>query len=117
MPNLTKQIACPHCRGRGYISKCETGDYGNGLGWGQAWSENCDYCDGTGLQEVPMTVADQIRAMDDERLALQMAHIMIIGAESILAALNIEHEYSPEEKARVYKYMLDELKRPAKEEE
>ena len=66
---MNKKISCPKCDGFGYIAKCETWDYGNGLGGGHAWSEECQNCHGTGIVQIPMTNADRIRAMTDEEMA------------------------------------------------
>ena len=55
---------CPHCEGRGYISRFE-----NDENECRAWSEKCVVCEGTGSILFPETNADHIRAMSDEELA------------------------------------------------
>lgn len=61
---MKKQITCPVCDGRGFVSwinntkeTCSTG------------SKTCTHCNGTGLREVDFTNADHIRSMTDEELA------------------------------------------------
>lgn len=66
---MNKTIICHKCDGYRYINHLETGDYGNGLGWGRAWSEPCKECNGTGTVEVPMTNAEHIKEMNNEELA------------------------------------------------
>lgn len=55
----TKIIPCPDCAGHGYISG---GDDRS------VWSRTCNRCHMTGYIQVPMTMADKIRAMSDEDL-------------------------------------------------
>lgn len=63
---------CPHCEGRGYISRFE-----NDENECRAWSEKCVVCEGTGSILFPETNADHIRAMSDEELAefLNRVHV------------------------------------------
>ena len=62
---MKKNIACPTCKGNGYITVM-TGRRGDYCG---VMNEPCSECDGTGLNLVDMTNADRIRAMSDEELA------------------------------------------------
>ena len=55
---------CPHCEGRGYISRFE-----NNENECRAWSEKCVVCEGTGSILSIETNADHIRAMSDKELA------------------------------------------------
>lgn len=66
---MKKKIICPECEGCGYITHVETWEYEDGTGGGQAWSEPCANCNGTGEVEVPMTNYEYIRAMDIEDMA------------------------------------------------
>lgn len=60
---MKKQIACPECKGNGYITLSRKYDDYCGIG-----SVMCPGCGGTGLQEADMTIADKIRAMNDDDL-------------------------------------------------
>lgn len=66
-----RNISCPVCKGRGYISKCETWEYENGLGGGQAWSEPCKTCAGTGLVKVAITNNSRINELDTPEAKLR----------------------------------------------
>lgn len=65
---MSKRIPCKRCSGKGYIyvtyleGNTET-----------ATSHICPECCGAGVQFVPSTNADRIRAMSDEELAAWMA--------------------------------------------
>lgn len=61
---MKKQIVCPECEGRGYITL--TRMYNDYCGIG---NRMCESCGGTGLQEADTTNADRIRAMSDGELA------------------------------------------------
>ena len=61
---MKKEIVCPVCGGRGYVSwvnSTETSCYSG--------SKTCPHCNGTRWVEVDMTNADHIRSMTDEELA------------------------------------------------
>lgn len=57
---MYKEIICPVCNGRGYISGGD--DY-------STWSKTCDNCNGHQFVVVPMTNGDIIRACNNEQLA------------------------------------------------
>ena len=61
---MSKRIPCKRCSGKGYIYV--TYIEGN---TGTATSHICPECCGAGVQFVPTTNADRIRAMSDEELA------------------------------------------------
>ena len=61
---MSKRIPCKRCSGKGYIYV--TYIEGN---TGTATSHICPECCGAGVQFVPSTNADRIRAMRDEELA------------------------------------------------
>lgn len=65
---MIKEVPCMECDGKGFIAKF--GEY-------SVWSERCPNCGGTGTVKVPMTNADRIRAMSDEKLAefLKRVHV------------------------------------------
>lgn len=65
---MSKRIPCKRCSGKGYIYV--TYIEGN---TGTATSHICPECCGAGVQFVPTTNADRIRAMSDEELAAWMA--------------------------------------------
>ena len=65
---MSKRIPCKRCSGKGYIYV--TYLEGN---TGTATSHICPECCGAGVQFVPSTNADRIRAMSDEELAAWMA--------------------------------------------
>lgn len=65
---MSKRIPCKRCSGKGYIYV--TYIEGN---TGTATSHICPECCGAGVQFVPTTNADRIRAMGDEELAAWMA--------------------------------------------
>ena len=65
---MSKRIPCKRCSGKGYIYV--TYIEGN---TGTATSHICPECCGAGVQFVPSTNADRIRAMSDEELAAWMA--------------------------------------------
>ena len=60
---MSKRIPCKRCSGKGYIYV--TYSEGN---TGTATSHICPECCGAGVQFVPSTNADRIRAMSDEEL-------------------------------------------------
>ena len=62
---MSKRIPCKRCSGKGYIYV--TYLEGN---TGTATSHICPECCGAGVQFVPSTNADRIRAMGDEELAI-----------------------------------------------
>ena len=62
---MSKRIPCKRCSGKGYIYV--TYVEGN---TGTATSHICPECCGAGVQFVPSTNADRIRAMSDEELAI-----------------------------------------------
>ena len=64
---MSKRIPCKRCSGKGYIYV--TYIEGN---TGTATSHICPECCGAGVQFVPTTNADRIRAMSDEELAAWM---------------------------------------------
>ena len=65
---MSKSIPCKRCSGKGYIYVTYIeGDTGT------ATSHICPECCGEGVQFVPTTNADRIRAMSDEELAAWMA--------------------------------------------
>ena len=78
---MNKVIFCPKCNGLGYTSHCENKIDENGVGFGRAWSENCNECDGKGTIIVPMTNGDyiRVRAMNDEELANVIHEIYLDG--------------------------------------
>ena len=61
---MSKRIPCKRCSGKGYIYV--TYLEGN---TGTATSHICPECCGAGVQFVPTTNADRVRAMSDEELA------------------------------------------------
>ena len=61
---MSKRIPCKRCSGKGYIYV--TYLEGN---TGTATSHICPECCGAGVQFVPATNADRVRAMSDEELA------------------------------------------------
>ena len=60
---MIKEVPCMDCDGKGFIANFS--EY-------SMWSEQCPNCGGTGIVKVPMTNADRIRAMNDEKLASEM---------------------------------------------
>ena len=60
---MSKRIPCKRCSGKGYIYV--TYSEGN---TGSVTSHICPECCGAGVQFVPSTNADRIRAMSDEEL-------------------------------------------------
>ena len=60
---MSKRTTCKRCSGKGYIYV--TYSEGN---TGTATSHICPECCGAGVQFVPSTNADRIRAMSDEEL-------------------------------------------------
>ena len=60
---MKKQIACPECKGSGYITL--TRMYNDLCGIG---CKPCPSCNGTGFHEADITNADRIRAMSDKEL-------------------------------------------------
>lgn len=75
---MSKRIPCKRCSGKGYIYV--TYLEGN---TGTATSHICPECCGAGVQFVPTTNADRIRAMSDEELA---SHLHDIGWDCHLCA-------------------------------
>lgn len=69
---MKKKIACPECKGNGYITL--TRMYNDYCGIG---NKKCEACCGNGFLEVPMTNADRIRATDDELAT--MLHAVKLG--------------------------------------
>lgn len=69
---MKKQIACPHCQGKGFITLAAVVDDLCGIG-----SKLCAECGGTGLQETDMTNADRIRSMTDEELVGFINHFNV----------------------------------------
>ena len=65
---MKKEIVCPVCDGRGYVSWIQSTETSCSSG-----SKTCPHCNGTGWVEVDMTNADHIRSMTDEELAYLMA--------------------------------------------
>ena len=61
---MKKQIVCPVCAGRGFVSWLNTAEDTCSTG-----SKTCPHCNGSGLREIDMTNADHIRSMTDEELA------------------------------------------------
>ena len=59
-----KIIACPVCRGSGFIMHMFQNDESSG-----ASARMCEASQGHGVQTVPLTNADRIRLMGDEELA------------------------------------------------
>ena len=76
---MMKRIYCKKCEGRGYIPHVETWDDGDGFGGSRAWYEHCVECDGHGVIEVPMTMADRIRKMSDDEIANVLLDWFCIG--------------------------------------
>ena len=92
---MSKRIPCKRCSGKGYIYV--TYVEGN---TGTATSHICPECGGAGVQFVPSTNADRIRAMSDEELA----------AWAINEAPKIGFRYTSSETG-----LLKWLKQPAEE--
>ena len=61
---MKKQITCPVCEGRGYVSWINNTETSCG-----SVSKTCPHCNGTRWVEVDFTNADHIRSMTDEELA------------------------------------------------
>lgn len=49
---VTYWVTCKSCNGTGFVSKCETYDYGGGLGGGSYTSMQCIACKGAGTVQV-----------------------------------------------------------------
>ena len=94
---MSKRIPCKRCSGKGYIYV--TYIEGN---TGTATSHICPECCGAGVQFVPTTNADRVRAMSDEELA----------AWAINEAPKIGFRYTSSETG-----LLKWLKQPAEEED
>lgn len=89
MATKMKTILCPECDGKGHIARKEYTDNGDGTATVTVWNESCPTCKGWGNIEVPMTKADEIRAMNDEDLAEQFAIVMVAGMEAITEIFNL----------------------------
>ena len=63
---MKKLIVCTNCKGNGYFTVM-TGDPNDYCG---VIGKKCSVCDGAGALEVDMTIADYIRSMSDEDLAV-----------------------------------------------
>ena len=94
---MSKRTTCKRCSGKGYIYV--TYSEGN---TGTATSHICPECCGAGVQFVPTTNADSIRAMSDEELA----------AWAINEAPKIGFRYTSSETG-----LLKWLKQPAEEDD
>lgn len=94
---MSKRIPCKRCSGKGYIYV--TYLEGN---TGTATSHICPECCGAGVQFVPTTNADRVRAMSDEELA----------AWAINEAPKIGFRYTSSETG-----LLKWLKHPAEEDD
>jgi len=70
MDSNIKKVPCPKCNGRGII----THSFENGIG-----CESCKECHGQGYHFAPVTIADNIRAMNDEDLAGELLNYFSDG--------------------------------------
>ena len=63
---MIKEVPCMDCDGKGFIAIYS--EY-------SVWSGRCPNCGGIGIVKVPMTNADRIRDMSDEKLVEYLAGI------------------------------------------
>lgn len=94
---------CPHCEGRGYISRFE-----NNENECRAWSEKCVVCEGTGSILFHETNADHIRAMSDEELA----KLLLDGCRGSKCDSQTQNEYGS---VNCFECRMTWLQQPAKE--
>ena len=100
---MTKTIACPECNGHG----CVVTEWENAI-----VGHICENCHGSGTVEVPMTRADNIRSMNDEKLALKIAEVML-GMQK----LNQENKVWDKGLIALQKVVLESIQMPMEEEE
>lgn len=102
---MKKQIACPECKGKGYITVM-TGDRNDYCGTNNI---TCQLCYGTGMQMADMTNGDRIRAMTDEELAWEL---MTWRTETAFRLQGVDSNYPYTQKT-----ILEWLMQPAEEKE
>ena len=102
---MSKRIICKRCSGSGFIYV--TFSEGN---FGTATHCTCPECCGVGVQFVPSTNADRIRAMSDEELAV----LLIGGCRGSKCNEQEQNEYGS---VNCYQCRLKWLQKPAEEEQ